>query len=331
MQVIGSSNETPDLVPLPARKSHRFFWGALSGVAATIIIILVYSWVVGFPLLTPKKVVAFEAVDGEQQVMLQTSVGNRIALLNNTPNDKLGAVGTLIHKKDTLELAYNTSSVGSPLKTDEVETHLLSTPRGQDFRIVLEDGTIVWMNAESSLEYPSRFVGNERKVRLHGEAYFKVKKDPSHPFIIQTDRMTARVLGTELNVRSYVSSDSHVTLINGRVEVASGQSSKPVSLQPGEDAQLMDGGSFVVQEVDVDTYTYWKDGYFYFDDVSLNDVMQSLGRWYNINVVFDSKDLMDLRIRYFCVRGETLERAITLLNHMKKIRATLSGNTVYIR
>ena len=83
--------------------------------------------------------------------------------------------------------------------------------------------------------------------------------------------------------------------------------------------------------IDTDSYTYWRDGYFYFDNTPLKEVVQELGRWYNINIVFENEKLMDLHIRYFCVRSETLERAISLLNRMKKIHATLSGNTIYIR
>ena len=86
-----------------------------------------------------------------------------------------------------------------------------------------------------------------------------------------------------------------------------------------------------LKNVDLDPFIYWKEGYFYFDNTPLSAVMKELGRWYNINVIFENKELMDLKIRYFCVRNETLERAVTLLNHMKKIKVSISGNTVYLR
>jgi len=190
----------------------------------------------------------------------------------------------------------------------------------------------VWMNAESSLEYPSRFEGTQRRVCLKGEAYFKVAKNAECPFVIATDRMQVQVLGTELNIRNYMADDSHVTLINGQVKVCdNGNQENFVYLKPGEDARLDADNKFTVKEVDTEAYVYWKEGYFYFDDMPLSDVVQELGRWYNINVIFENKDLADLRIRYFCVRSETLERAIDLLNRMKKINVTLSGNTVYVR
>ena len=306
-------------------KSNRFLWGAITGVAASVVIAFLFVWISGYVSST-KGYVAFQAVDSLQQVMLQTSSGNSISLSSQTSNKKLSALGTSLQKDDTLQLAYSSQT------SAKVETHVLTIPRGKDFKIVLADGTQVWLNADSRLIYPTRFNGKERQVRLQGEAYFKVAHDAEHPFIITTDNMQARVLGTELNIRSYSSNDSHVTLINGRVEVrGGGQKGQTVVLKPGEDAQWRDGGALAVHETDVDSYVYWKDGYFYFDDKPLVEIMQSLGRWYIVNVVFDDKDMMDIRMRFFCVRSESLERAISLLNRMKKAQATISGNTIYIR
>ena len=320
----------PNQPKLEKKETNRFLWGALTGIAASIVVLLLYTWWAHFPL-THQDLVVFQAIDSVQQITLQTSSGNRIDIEKDTHQDVMKAVGTLLNKKDSFELAY-IAKEKSDSYDSKIETHRLSTPRGKDFKMTLEDGTIVWMNAESSLEYPSQFVGKERMVHLKGEAYFKVAKNPEFPFVICTDRMQIRVLGTELNIRNYISQDSHVTLINGSVEVTDNKDNKNrVRLNPGEDALLDENHSFVIKEVDTDAYTYWRDGYFYFDNTPLKEVVQELGRWYNINIVFENEELMDLHIRYFCVRSETLERAISLLNRMKKIHATLSGNTIYIR
>lgn len=312
------------------KKSGWFLWGAFSGAAASLLIVLCYIWYNGHSFLSDE-FVAFQAIDSIQTVTLQTSEGKRILLDCNTQEETITFAGASLHKKDTLELAY-ANQPSMKQEVEEVEMHRLSTPRGKDFKIVLEDGTEVWMNAESSLEYPSKFEGKRRRVRLKGEAYFKVAKNAECPFVIATDRMQVQVLGTELNVRNYVEKESHVTLINGKVKVADNENQENfVCLKPGEDAHLDADHTFTVKEVDTEAYVYWKEGYFYFDDMPLADVVQELGRWYNINVIFENKELMDLRIRYFCVRSETLERAVNLLNRMKKMNVTLSGNTVYIR
>ena len=312
------------------KEKHRFLWGAFTGIAASIVVLLLYAWWTNYPL-THQDLVVFQAIDSVQQITLQTSSGDRIDIKKDTRQEIMESVGTLLSKKDTFELAY-IAKENPDAYNDKIETHRLSTPRGKDFKMTLEDGTTIWMNAESCLEYPSQFTGKERVVHLKGEAYFKVAKNPEFPFVICTDRMQIRVLGTELNVRNYISQDSHVTLINGSVEVSDNKNNKNlVRLTPGEDALLDENNSFVIKEVDTDSYTYWRDGYFYFDNTPLKEVVQELGRWYNINIVFENEKLMDLHIRYFCVRSETLERAISLLNRMKKIHATLSGNTIYIR
>ena len=316
--------------PVGQKKSSRFLWGILTGMAASFLIVFFYIMWNGSRFLS-NEYVAFQAVDSIQTVILQTSEGERLSLDWNTDENVVKSAGTLLRKKDTLELAY-AANVDAKIPEEKVEMHRLSTPRGKDFKIILEDGTIVWMNAESSLIYPSKFSSEKRMVCLKGEAYFKVAKNTECPFVISTDRMQVQVLGTELNVRNYVSKDSHVTLINGQVKVLDSTNEENfVLLRPGEDALLNEENAFVIKNIDTESYVYWKEGYFYFDDVPLSEVVQELGRWYNINVIFEKKDLMDLRIRYFCVRSEPLERAIDLLNRMKKMNVRLSGNTVYIR
>lgn len=316
--------------PVGQKKSSRFLWGILTGMAASFLIVFFYIIWNGSRFLS-NEYVAFQAVDSIQTVILQTSEGERLSLDWNTDENVVKSAGTLLRKKDTLELAY-AANVDAKIPEEKVEMHRLSTPRGKDFKIILEDGTIVWMNAESSLIYPSKFSSEKRMVCLKGEAYFKVAKNTECPFVISTDRMQVQVLGTELNVRNYVSKDSHVTLINGQVKVLDSTNEENfVLLRPGEDALLNEENAFVIKNIDTESYVYWKEGYFYFDDVPLSEVVQELGRWYNINVIFEKKDLMDLRIRYFCVRSEPLERAIDLLNRMKKMNVRLSGNTVYIR
>lgn len=317
---------TSSLPSASPRKPYRFLWGAVTGVAASFLLVLLYTWWGGG--LSKQNIVVFQATDSVQQVVLQTSVGDRIALSPNTKEETLKVVDASLGKKDTLALTYQDEV---PAADETVETHTVTTPRGKDFKVQLADGTVVWMNAESRLEYPSRFSGKERVVHLHGEAYFKVAKDASHPFIVYAGDVQARVLGTELNIRNYKALDSHITLINGQVEVAdSRRPEASITLQPGQDAHWTGDGRFDVKAVDTDAYIYWRDGYFYFDDCPLVDVMQELGRWYNINVVFERENLMQLHVRYFCVRSETLARAIELLRHMK-INTELRGNTVYVK
>ena len=203
----------------------------------------------------------------------------------------------------------------------------LSVPRGQDYHLTLADGTQVWLNAESRLEFPDRFNGNTREVRLKGEAYFEVKKDAKRPFIVHTDYLTTRVLGTSFDVRAYSRKDASVTLVSGRVQVKTGDLAQVLS--PGEQAALK-GSQLAVIPVDTYPITQWKEGFFYFDNQSLFVIMQELARWYGVNVSFDDTSKMKLRLHFVVERSKSLRDAIANLNALGVVHAEVDGNMVII-
>lgn len=302
-------------------------WKVSAGIAASLLIALAAWKFIPNGEAETDGILAFAATEDVDYVTLSTGKGNTIDLSTEIDPSSLHDKQANIQKADVDELAYISSEMITTF-----DTHLVRTPRGKDYKITLEDGTIVWLNAESSLQYPSRFTGTTRQVHLKGEAYFQVAKNPDRPFIITTDRMDVRVLGTELNIKNYAEHDSHVILINGSVQVSDRHDKNhSATLVPGQDARWIEGQPFAVNDVDTDVYVYWKDGYFYFDNKPLVDVMEELGRWYNFNVVFENKDVMNTEVRFFCLRSQSAERAVELLNNMKKIYATLSDNTVRIK
>ena len=203
----------------------------------------------------------------------------------------------------------------------------LSVPRGQDYHLTLADGTQVWLNAESRLEFPDRFNGNTREVRLQGEAYFEVKKDAKRPFIVHTDYLTTRVLGTSFDVRAYSRKDASVTLVSGRVQVKTGDLAQVLS--PGEQASLK-GSQLAVKAVDTYPITQWKEGFFYFDNQSLFFIMQELARWYGVNVSFDDTSKMQVRLHFVVERSKSLREAIANLNALGVVHAEVDGNMVII-
>lgn len=303
-------------------KKRRYYLGTAAAIAACFLLIFGLN-----RLPSGEEGKVFFAADSlVQEITLQKVGGDRLTLDNQTQDSLLNVMGAALIQSDSLQLSYNAKQT-----TEKVETHILSTPRGQYFSVVLSDGTVVWLNAESRLEYPSRFTGEKRIVRLQGEAYFKVAKDSQHPFIVHTTQMETRVLGTEFNIRTYSPDDSHVTLVQGSVEVRSHAHSKFVRMSPGEDAQLLDDGSFSLKETDVDTYIYWKEGFFYFDDAPLTTILQELGRWYNVNIIFDNLSAKNWRIHYVCDRKDTVEQAVLLLSRINKLNVSFNNNTIYIK
>ena len=221
------------------------------------------------------------------------------------------------------ELDYYTSQQLVARADRLSERHTLTVPRGKTFKIILSDSTEVFLNADSRLIYPSRFTGNERSVFLEGEAYFHVAKDRQRPFIVRTHNLQTRVLGTEFNVSSYKDAPTQVTLIEGCVEVSDRQHKRTARMQPGEQASLQTDGEFAVQKVDVSSYVHWREGFFYYDNVNLLDIMKDLGRWYNVTIVFRNAEAMEYKLHYVADRRQDLQHAITLLNRMNKFKVTL--------
>lgn len=167
----------------------------------------------------------------------------------------------------------------------------LSTPRGGQYQITLPDGTNVWLNAESTLRYPSRFSQRERMVEIAGEAYFEVVKDHNRPFKVVSRGQTVEVLGTEFNIAAYPDEqNAKTTLVKGKVNVrlnssTPGRDHAPLTLLPGQQATV-GASSLRVDKVDVNQYVLWKDGFFYFNGHSPQEAFTQLSRWYDFELVY---------------------------------------------
>lgn len=223
------------------------------------------------------------------------------------------------------------SDVTQTQKTKKQKLLALTTPRGKDYQVTLADGTKVWMNAESKLEFPETFTGNTREVILHGEAYFEVAKDAAHPFIVKTDYFQTKVLGTTFNVKAYSNKDANIVLIEGHVKVL-GRGKKEIILKPGQQAVLnAQHTNLSIREVDTYPYTQWREGFFYFEKQTLFEIMQELGRWYNVNIAFDNPEKMDIRLHYVCNRSQSIADAVRYLDAMGVVSARYEDGVVTIK
>jgi ferric-dicitrate binding protein FerR (iron transport regulator) len=184
------------------------------------------------------------------------------------------------------KLAYHTTGNSS-----EIEYNTITTPRGGQYQVELPDGSRVWINAASSLRFPTAFTGNERRVEINGEAYFEVAKNKSMPFIVKVNDAKVEVLGTHFNINAY--DDEGImttTLLEGSVKFVS--SDKISILKPGQQSQLSkDGQVKLINDVDIDKVMAWKNGLFVFDNSDLETVMRQLSRWYDIDVVFRTRNV----------------------------------------
>lgn len=210
----------------------------------------------------------------------------------------------------------------------EPEMKTISTPRGKDYELVLSDGTVVLLNADSKITFPTRFTGDKRTVKLVGEAYFKVSKNKHCPFIVETGNLYTKVLGTEFNLKAYPHSDVNVTLIKGSVAVNA--EGKEVMLKPGENAEYSENKDIEVTTVDTEGYIQWKDGYFYFDNVPLIDVVRDLGRWYNVNIEIRNNSLMSYRLHFIASRKASIKEFVDNLNEFNYLHVVHKDNKLII-
>lgn len=166
----------------------------------------------------------------------------------------------------------------------------LVTPRGGQFRVILSDGTKIWLNAASSIRYPVAFTGNERKVEITGEAYFEVAKNASMPFKVKIgERAEVEVLGTHFDINAYGDeSTTNTTLLEGSVKFTGLAVENSIMIVPGEQAQLNESNQIKVNKLpDAEQVISWKNGSFDFTNANLEMVMRQLARWYNVEIVFE--------------------------------------------
>lgn len=207
----------------------------------------------------------------------------------------------------------------------------METPRGKDCHVTLPDGTKVWLNAESKLDFPSHFGKGKRMVHLKGEAYFEVTKDKRHPFVVVNDYFTTTVLGTVFNVRAYDEHDANVVLVSGSVAVNTGFLSETKYIKPGQMAICNGRNNWEIKSEETYPYTQRKEGYFYFDHLSLHKIMAEIGRWYNKTVVFENTDLMSMELHFVAERKQSLASIVDNLNQMDGVNIVVGKNEIIVR
>ena len=198
--------------------------------------------------------------------------------------------------------------------TEEGERMEVSTPAGTTTSVTLDDGTQVLLSANSRLSYDKDFTDKKREVTLVGEARFSVAKDANRPFIVRTEQIQTQVLGTVFDVKAYPQTSADVTLYEGKVEVSL-NGNLPRLMKPGEQATINKEGKLQLAQASADQGK-WTEGEFAFDDKELKSVMQEIGSWYNISVVFYSRPLLEERIYFRMNRKASADEVLSVLNDM---------------
>lgn len=213
--------------------------------------------------------------------------------------------------------------------TDSFAMHTLVIPRGGEYKLILADGTKVWLNSESEIRFPGVFKENKREITLIGEAYLEVTHDAKRPFRVEAGGGIIEVLGTSFGISIYPEEQKWTTvLVNGSVKVKYGQNS--LLLKPGREAFLKNGKLFE-QQCDTDKELAWVNGLFIFEHDRLEEVVKKLSRWYNIEFRFDNERLRDYVFTGQVSRDKGIGRILDLIGRMNVVTFEKKGNYILIK
>ena len=308
------------------RERKKFSWKYWGMVASLLGIVLLGTWV--FMEKNEKKspVVVMRGVEpGGVFAELVLPDGKIVELNKDSNNLFLGESGKVLRNENGVLFLTQDS-----VQLQKVGYSEIRTPRGGEYQVVLPDNSIVWLNADSKLRFPLTFSGKERRVFASGELYFQVAKDSLSPFRIEVEGLyEVEVLGTEFNVRAYSDLPSATTLVDGRVLIR--DKGTKVVLKPGEQAVKGKHGEVVVREVDVAPYIAWRQGYFLFEDERLEDILNELARWYDVNVFFENSSVREERFSVDMPRHESFEEVLRLIEQTRSIEIGIEGNNVFVK
>lgn len=270
------------------RRLFAYPWRWASAAAAVVLLLLggdylFNRWEAPRPVETASVKQTQDVQPGGNKAVLTLADGSVITL-DSVQNGTVATQGNArVSKVQNGELVYH--GVG---KAETVSYNTVSTPRGGQYKVVLPDGSQVWLDAASSLRFPTAFNGRQREVELTGQAYLEIAADKTQPFHVKAGGTDVEVLGTHFNVNAYGDESAvRTTLLEGAVRVSNGKESQ--LLEPGEQANSGNGqeGIRVNANADVDAVIAWKNGLFQFNDADLKSVMRQLNRWYDVDVVYE--------------------------------------------
>lgn len=256
------------------------------------------------------------------------STGERV-VLNQQCVSIEGVNETGIQNDSVTGLNYTTAKV----QGEGMIYNTMRIPVGGFYQLALSDGSKVWLNSMTEFRFPVAFTGEERKVYLTGEAYFEVAPNSKHPFIVVTEEgMEVKVYGTEFNMSTYQHGVVQTVLVSGKVGIRVNATGKEVMLAPRQMAEYSEKTGMVrVEDTDPYRYIAWKDGEFVFERETIEEIMERLGRWYDVKVFYENESLKQKRFTGVISRYEDIEQVLRLIEGPATLRFEVKGNVVTVK
>ncbi len=305
----------------PRKIDHLWYYAAAVCVGIGLVIGILYLQ----KPATTVSVVALNDTKGYKAVLVLDD-GKRISLEDTLRQTVAETMGTRVLTEGNV-LWYDTRT---SQETKGIEKHRIIVPRGGEYKLILSDGTKVWLNSESELEYPVKFVGSAREVNMKGEVCFEVAQNVSRPFVVKAGETSVTVLGTLFNVEAYPE-NQHLTttLVKGKVMIGTGKIQQ--ILLPDEQAIVEKSGTISVRKVHAADYVSWTNGICHFTEASLEEIMVKLARWYNMEFFFADPSLKEA---HFTLDIQRYDRVATILSKIEKtgrVQFKVTENTVIIQ
>lgn len=263
----------------------------------------------------PGKSLAYLQINNKKTIELEQTKDTVLNLTDSKINLKSE---TIIYSKNQAKKKQN-------------QLHKITIPRNAEYFIKLSDGTKVWLNAESSIEYYSNFSENNREIKLIGEAFFDVAKDKKRPFIVKTKENIIRVLGTRFNIKAYKNEDQiYTTLEEGSVQLNMGKIRK--IMNPNEQIIYNKKSKlYIKKQVNSLLYSAWTRGKFVFKDEPLESILNTLSRWYNIKIFYLNDKVKTEKVSMSLNRYEHIEKILTKLAKTGALNYELKNNALLIK
>lgn len=306
-------------------------------VAASVLLLLGAGWLFVVKRRSPppeKNLVdkTHEIGPGANKAILTLADGSKVSLTDASKGNIAWQDGIRITKAAGGQVVYTISPSTMEGAGESADTttryNTITTPPGGQFQVVLPDGSLVWLNAISSLKFPVKFSAlKERRVYLTGEAYFEVVHNQEAAFRVETPRQVVEVLGTHFNINAYADEEyTNTTLLQGSVRLTAGENS--ALLKPGQEALFQD--RFKVSAVDTEYAIAWKNGLFRFDDQRLESIMKVVSRWYNVQVVFEDNAMKEEIFGFVSTRFANISALLHTLEQTGDARFKVEGSTIRI-
>ncbi len=261
-----------------------------------------------------------EVIPGKNKAVLTLSDGKKVALGEGVSQWVQEGSLELSAKEDKLDY--------SSQQLTEVYTHRLEVPIGGTYRVRLNDGTQVWLNADSELEFPSVFTGEERVVSVKGEAYFEVAKDSSRPFKVEVNGTVVEALGTAFNVNTHLSPEAVKTILTeGKIRVSADKQQEVINRGY---ATISSRENILVEEADIEEALAWKDGYFYFNSKNLKDILGEISRWYDVELQLETAISAD-KYKGGIKRTESIGAVCDILTDLTDYVIEINNRTLIVK